>query len=911
MTQALPEFFRNVGSHRGDHEHQGFDDLARHGLQTRDVVVEHDELGNGRVHAQVLVFHGDVGDRPSQEAARFLIRRILGNRQLAGGLINGVTPQALEETLRADDSARLPGAGHVQRPHAHLVNAEHIGTVGVIHFVRSHDVLQGLAHLPVFAGDGLSLPGEAGVFVALDLIGRDVLAACVRVGVCLDVALVEQGVVRLRVRNKPEVEENLLPETRVQQVQNRVFHAADVQVGAAADLAFARPHPVVEVFRIREGLGVRRVGVAHFVPARARPLGHGVGLATVGLQAVTQVEFNVHPFFGASQGCFRFGVRVLRVEGARRVVGDFRQFNGQHLFRKSVCNPLLIPDDREGFTPVALAGEEPVTQAVGDGSASQSAFFQPGGHRGFRGRLVESVQGNAVVSGVHGHAVARVGALGEVVSVGVCGITDGSDDVEVEAARELPVAVVVRGHGHDRAGSVVHEDVVGNEQGHSHTVDGIVRPQAGEDTGFLSRVFCAFLRGLGRGGRAVGGNSFGGGGVSARPGIAGSFRPGGGNVEQRGVARLARHASPEQGMFGREHGEGASEEGVGAGGVDDDGAVIHTLTGDGEGHFRAFGTADPVALHGAHLVRPVDGVQVVGQALAVGGDAHHPLAEVALEHGVVAAFTAPVGGDFFVGQNRSQSGAPVHGGFADVGQAVGVHGLGLLNGAQLIPGASLRDGVGDGHGAGCELVAQFADGAGGAQASSVAARCFRVEPGVEDLEEDPLRPAYVVDVGGGQGAALVVGQTQATQLAAHIGDVFFRRDARVLAGLDCVLFGGQAEGVVAHGVQDVVPVHAVEAGDGVGCDVAQGVSDVQSLTRGVGEHVEEEERGALGEVAGQVAHGVVRVESSALIPQVLPLRFDFTGQGGGVAECGFGRGALAHGSPVFEVACARAHTNVM
>ena len=109
------------------------------------------------------------------------------------------------------------------------------------------------------------------------------------------------------------------------------------------------------------------------------------------------------------------------------------------------------------------------------------------------------------------------------------------------------------------------------------------------------------------------------------------------------------------------------------------------------------------------------------------------------------------------------------------------------------------------------------------------------------------------------------GQAQAAQLAAHVGDVGLGGDARVLAGLDGVLLGGQAEGVVAHGVQHVLAGHADEAGHDVGGDVAQGVPHVQALAAGVGEHVEQEELVLLGARARQRPDGVVGVEGAELL----------------------------------------------
>ena len=117
----------------------------------------------------------------------------------------------------------------------------------------------------------------------------------------------------------------------------------------------------------------------------------------------------------------------------------------------------------------------------------------------------------------------------------------------------------------------------------------------------------------------------------------------------------------------------------------------------------------------------------------------------------------------------------------------------------------------------------------------------RVVPGVVDLQEDPLRPAVVLDVGGRDRPAGVVAQAQRPQLPTHVRDVGLGGDPRVLSGLHRVLLGGQPEGVIAQAVQHVVAGHPLEPAVHVGADVAQGVSDVQSRPRGVREHVHDEE----------------------------------------------------------------------
>ena len=57
-------------------------------------------------------------------------------------------------------------------------------------------------------------------------------------------------------------------------------------------------------------------------------------------------------------------------------------------------------------------------------------------------------------------------------------------------------------------------------------------------------------------------------------------------------------------------------------------------------------------------------------------------------------------------------------------------------------------------------------------------------------------------------------------------------------GLDGVLFGGEAEGVEAHGVQDVVAGGTLVTCDDIGGDVAEWVADVEACTGGVWEHIE-------------------------------------------------------------------------
>ena len=109
-------------------------------------------------------------------------------------------------------------------------------------------------------------------------------------------------------------------------------------------------------------------------------------------------------------------------------------------------------------------------------------------------------------------------------------------------------------------------------------------------------------------------------------------------------------------------------------------------------------------------------------------------------------------------------------------------------------------------------------------------QAFFVEAG-----EEPLFPTVVVGLAGGQFAVPVVGKAQLLELAAHVVDVFHGPlGGRGVVFHRCVL-GGQAEGIPAHGLQNIFAQHALITGDHIGNAVVANVPHVQ-LATGVGEH---------------------------------------------------------------------------
>ena len=186
--------------------------------------------------------------------------------------------------------------------------------------------------------------------------------------------------------------------------------------------------------------------------------------------------------------------------------------------------------------------------------------------------------------------------------------------------------------------------------------------------------------------------------------------------------------------------------------------------------------ADPVALHGLHPLGPAGQVvELVQQFLRVGGDAEEVHGNVALLHQGPGAPAAAVD-DLLVGQHGVVHRIPVHRGHLLVDQAL-----------------------------------------------------------LEQAGKQPLLPAVVVGLAGGQFPGPVDGQTQALQLAAHVIDVGVGPAGGGHVVGDGGVFGRQAEGVPAHGLQHVEALHAVIARQHVADGVVAHVAHVQ-LARRVGEH---------------------------------------------------------------------------
>ena len=487
-------------------------------------------------------------------------------------------------------------------------------------------------------------------------------------------------------------------------------------------------------------------GVAPKVPGRTGVTIKGVGFA----RHLLAVNGHFKPIFGLSEG------------GATGVVGliivYLRDQHRELIFGNRVDLTILIIGDRNWAAPVALAGNQPVAHPVGDFGATNTLTVQPGDNL-FTGVFAA---GAVELAGVDELAFAVIAAVGIVTALG---LLNHLLDWQVKLLGELKVAFIVTRNGHNRAGAVAHEDVVGHPNRNRLTGGGVDGVTAGEDAGF-GFVLLAFNLGFLEGSFAILVNL----GAGARRGELGDQR-----------------------MLGRQHQEGSTEDGVGAGSKDGDegGGWIGGVGGrfisgslNAKINLRTFAAADPVLLHGLNLFGPFYFIQRRQQLVGVIGDFEEPLLHFLL---------------FYFGTT-----APA---MTVLNLLVGQHGL--VNRAP-------------------PLVAFLLVG----------------EAGFVELEEAPLGPAVVFGVGSVDFAAPVNGVTELLGLFAEVLDVGGGSGLRRDAGFDGVILGGQTKGVIAEGAKNVHALLGIEAGEHINNGEVADMTNVKTSARGVGEHFGDEFLGA-------------------------------------------------------------------
>ena len=232
-------------------------------------------------------------------------------------------------------------------------------------------------------------------------------------------------------------------------------------------------------------------------------------------------------------------------------------------------------------------------------------------------------------------------------------------DLQFVFLREFVVALVMRGYGHNRAGAVIHEDVICNPDGYLFAVIRINRAASGIDTVFVDGADVTnFFRLTLFSDQLVD--------LPAQIGVA------------RGQVR-------HDGMLGRKLYRSRAIDRVHAGGENADIRTGATL--ELESHQRAFTAANPVTLHEAHFFRPVlELVQIAEQFLGVFSDSQEPLLEFALLDKRIFVPPATAVDDLLIGQHGRALRTPVDLALLAIGQSALVE----LEEEPLVPAVVLR-----------------------------------------------------------------------------------------------------------------------------------------------------------------------------------------------------------------------------
>ena len=194
------------------------------------------------------------------------------------------------------------------------------------------------------------------------------------------------------------------------------------------------------------------------------------------------------------------------------------------------------------------------------------------------------------------HLVVGVRDVGAVVLRGrAVGRRDDLADLDPVALGERVVALVVRGHRHDRAGAVLHQDVVGDPDRDRLAVDRVDGVAAGEDAVLLLRL-ALDRRARGRVAHVVG---------------------------DGGLVLRARRQLRDQRVLRCQREERRAEERVRP--RREDGQLLAAPV-DAERDARALRAADPVPLHRQHALGPgLERVHLVQQLVGVLRDLEEPL----------------------------------------------------------------------------------------------------------------------------------------------------------------------------------------------------------------------------------------------------------------------------------------------
>ena len=220
-------------------------------------------------------------------------------------------------------------------------------------------------------------------------------------------------------------------------MEHCMFHASDIHVHRQVLVCF---------FLGNQFLVIVAVHIPEEIPGGTCPLRHGVGLP-FGICAAHRT-FTVYPLFDGCKGGFS------RTCG---FIGCYvRQHKGQFFLGNRNIAAFGAVDDGDGFAPVALSGEHPVTKFVVYRGFSQTPFFNHVWGFLFQHSRLHTVPFPGVDHDAGGLGV----SFGHVLNFfSVLGNNLNNGNIKFFGKCEVPV--IVGRNTHDGSSAVVSQHVIG------------------------------------------------------------------------------------------------------------------------------------------------------------------------------------------------------------------------------------------------------------------------------------------------------------------------------------------------------------------------------------------------------------------------------------------------------------------
>src|SRR5579875_297867 len=177
----------------------------------------------------------------------------------------------------------------------------------------------------------------------------------------------------------------------------------------------------------------------------------------------------------------------VRLVAQRRLTGRlerdvFRQDHRQLILRYRHCPMRWTIYDGDGRTPISLAADQPVAQAIGNHEFANTLFLYVPGNSGYRFLGRRAVEWARVDHHAQRHFRLRPGIrVARLLARGTNDLTYGN----AEFAGELEVALVMRRNAHDRARTIAHQHVIGDPYWNLFATDRISDIAAREDARLL------------------------------------------------------------------------------------------------------------------------------------------------------------------------------------------------------------------------------------------------------------------------------------------------------------------------------------------------------------------------------------------------------------------------------------------